>query len=55
MREACEELSRVDPRLYRIATSKKAVGYFPIEMRIPTDTPPRDGWNHGWVRPHSKA
>lgn len=55
MWEACEELARVDQRLYRIATSKKETGYFPIELRIPTDTPPREGWNHGWVRSHQKA
>ncbi|KAF8604076.1 hypothetical protein BDV93DRAFT_522886 [Ceratobasidium sp. AG-I] len=24
-------------------------GLFPREMRIPTDTPSRDGWNHGWT------
>ncbi|KAB5595019.1 MRP-L28 domain-containing protein [Ceratobasidium theobromae] len=24
-------------------------GLFPREMRIPTDTPRRDGWNHGWT------
>jgi large subunit ribosomal protein L40 len=26
-------------------------GLFPREMRIPTDTPSRDGWNHGWTAP----
>ncbi|KAI5805519.1 mitochondrial ribosomal protein L28-domain-containing protein [Peziza echinospora] len=51
MRDACEELKKCDERLYRIATSKKGTGYFPVELRIPTDTPPRGGWDHAWVRP----
>ncbi|KAL7270461.1 hypothetical protein RUND412_006832 [Rhizina undulata] len=50
IRDACEELAKTDGRLYRIALSKKEVGTFPIEMRIPTHTPPRAGWNHAWKR-----
>ncbi|KAF8468965.1 mitochondrial ribosomal protein L28-domain-containing protein [Kalaharituber pfeilii] len=50
IRDACEELARTDQRLFRIATAKKGVGYFPVEMRIPTDTPSREGWNYGWRR-----
>ncbi|KAI5788437.1 mitochondrial ribosomal protein L28-domain-containing protein [Geopyxis carbonaria] len=50
IREACEELGKTDARLYRIALAKKDVGTFPIELRIPTDTPSRTGWNHGWKR-----
>ncbi|KAH8146452.1 uncharacterized protein LAJ45_09398 [Morchella importuna] len=50
IKEACEELRRTDLRLFRIAVSKKGVGVPPIEMRIPTDTPPMRGWNHGWTR-----
>ncbi|CCX32208.1 Similar to 54S ribosomal protein L28, mitochondrial; acc. no. P36527 [Pyronema omphalodes CBS 100304] len=50
MRDAVEALKTVDERLYRIAISKKEVGTFPIELRIPTDTPPRNGWNAGWKR-----
>ncbi|KAF8535560.1 mitochondrial ribosomal protein L28-domain-containing protein [Trichophaea hybrida] len=50
IRDACEELAKADERLYRVALGKKEVGTFPIEMRIPTDTPPRNGWNHGWKR-----
>lgn len=26
-------------------------GLFPREMRLPTDTPPRSGWNHVWKSP----
>lgn len=37
-------------------SEKKAVearirGLFPRELRIPTDTPPRDGWNYDWTPP----
>ncbi|KAF3927767.1 hypothetical protein ABW21_db0209497 [Orbilia brochopaga] len=53
--EACEELKRVDERLFRIATDRKGVGTFPIDMRIPTDTPPRGGFNEGWRRPKEKV
>ena len=51
IRDACEELGQTDERLYRIAVSKKGAGMYPIELRIPTDTPPRSGWNYKWVRP----
>jgi len=50
IRDACEELAKTDERLYRIAIAKKGVQTFPIEMRIPTDTPTRTGWNHSWKR-----
>ncbi|KAF8579881.1 hypothetical protein K439DRAFT_1663053 [Ramaria rubella] len=30
-------------------------GLFPRELRIPTDTPPRDGWNHDWKPPTLKT
>ncbi|KAF8518377.1 hypothetical protein BU17DRAFT_76137 [Hysterangium stoloniferum] len=26
-------------------------GLFPRELKIPTDTPPREGWNHDWKPP----
>jgi large subunit ribosomal protein L40 len=50
IRDACEELKRTDERLFRNAIGKKEIATFPIELRIPTDTPPRKGWNHGWRR-----
>jgi large subunit ribosomal protein L40 len=50
IRDACAELEKTDSRLFRIAISKKGVGVPPIEMRIPTDTPPKNGWNHAWKR-----
>ena len=30
-------------------------GQFPRELRIPVDTPSRDGWNHDWKPPVAKA
>jgi large subunit ribosomal protein L40 len=41
-------------RLFRVAMEKKGMTrdlVFPIEQRIPTDTPGREGWNHEWKRP----
>jgi len=52
--EACEELRKCDEKLYRIAIDRKGIGYFPIELRIPTDTPPKGGFNEGWKRPAEK-
>ena len=39
-------------KLYRIAMRKEGIwGGVPIEYgRIQTETPPKDGWNHGWTR-----
>ncbi|MCJ1473783.1 hypothetical protein MMC13_002434 [Lambiella insularis] len=65
MRAACEELRLGcgdGGRLYRQAMVKKGVygglkadkgreGGVPIEYaRAQTDSPPRDGWDHGWKR-----
>ncbi|CAE7220758.1 unnamed protein product [Rhizoctonia solani] len=33
----------------RKKAESRVEGLFPREMRIPTDTPRRDGWNHGWT------
>jgi len=30
------------------AVEARIRGLFPRELRIPTDTPPRDGWNYEW-------
>lgn len=35
----------------RLAAEGRPRGLFPREMRIPTDTPPRGGWNHDWKPP----
>ena len=39
-------------KLYRLAMMKKGIwDGVPIEYaRIQTDTPGREGWNHGWTR-----
>jgi large subunit ribosomal protein L40 len=39
-------------KLYRLAMKKTGIwGGVPIEYaRIQTETPPKDGWNHGWTR-----
>ena len=43
-------------RLYR-GTARMAVearsieGFFPRELRVPVDTPPRDGWQYDWAPP----
>ena len=33
------------------AAEARIRGLFPREMRVPTDTPPRDGWNYNWSPP----
>ncbi|KAF3937995.1 hypothetical protein ABW19_dt0207070 [Dactylella cylindrospora] len=53
--EACEELKKCDERLFRVATDRKGTGTFPMEMRIPTDTPPRGGFNEEWKRPKERV
>ena len=30
------------------ALDSRIPGLFPRELRIPTDTPPRTGWNYDW-------
>ncbi|KAG4306507.1 hypothetical protein PORY_000495 [Pneumocystis oryctolagi] len=54
MKRACEELERIDKKLFRAAMSKKKY-YFPVEMRTPTDTPPLQIWKHDWTRPSEKT
>lgn len=46
MKEACLELEKTDPSLFKKAMIKEMGQYFPIERRIPVDTPPVIGWNH---------
>jgi large subunit ribosomal protein L40 len=36
----------------RLAVEARSVeGFFPREMRVPVDTPPRDGWRYDWAPP----
>ncbi|KAF8516080.1 hypothetical protein JB92DRAFT_2911494 [Gautieria morchelliformis] len=39
----------------RLAVEGRIRGLFPREMRIPTDTPPRSGWNHDWKPPTTRV
>lgn len=57
MSAACEELrtscGERGAKLFRVSMNKKGVftDLFPIEYaRLQTDSPGRDGWNHGWRR-----
>lgn len=36
----------------RMAVEARSIeAFFPREMRVPVDTPPRDGWQYEWVPP----
>lgn len=45
MREACEELKKCSGRLYHAAVNANVDNY-PLDLRIPTDTPPKPAWNY---------
>lgn len=49
--EACDELQKLDPALYEAATAREKGKRFSPEMRIPTDTPPRQPWQFDWSPP----
>ncbi|KAG8686916.1 hypothetical protein FRC09_013842 [Ceratobasidium sp. 395] len=49
--EAERERMKEMKRGVRKKAESRIEGLFPREMRIPTDTPRRDGWNHGWTVP----
>ncbi|KAG8706398.1 hypothetical protein FRC08_001083 [Ceratobasidium sp. 394] len=49
--EAERERIKEMKRAARKKAESRIEGLFPREMRIPTDTPRRDGWNHGWTAP----
>ncbi|KAI5998019.1 hypothetical protein EDD15DRAFT_2386797 [Pisolithus albus] len=61
MRKAVAELEDIDPTLFREANKtedprarkRRAIesrvrGLFPRELKVPTDTPSKDGWQHEW-------
>ncbi|KUL92056.1 hypothetical protein ZTR_01078 [Talaromyces verruculosus] len=57
MSAACEELrtncGERGAKLFRVSMNKRGVftDLFPIEYaRLQTDSPGREGWNHGWKR-----
>lgn len=44
MEEAAEELQKMSPQLYEIANQLQYGKRFPIELRVPTQYPPRQIW-----------
>lgn len=49
--EEIETLSKLKGAARTMAAARidgRIRGLFPREFRIPTETPPRDGWNHDW-------
>ncbi|CAE6489904.1 unnamed protein product [Rhizoctonia solani] len=47
--EAEREKMKEMKRGARKKAESRVEGLFPREMRMPTDTPSRNGWNHGWT------
>ena len=45
--EALKSMKGVEKK----AMEGRLPGLFPREMRIPTDTPPRSGWDYNWKAP----
>lgn len=48
MVEACSELEKLDNDLFKLATERQKGKRFPLELRVPTDTPPRKKWHDDW-------
>jgi large subunit ribosomal protein L40 len=44
MEEASEELQKLSPQLYEIANQHQYGKRFPLELRVPTEYPPRQIW-----------
>lgn len=44
MEEAAQELQKLDPKLYEIANEHQYGKRFPMELRVPTEFPPRQIW-----------
>lgn len=49
MKEACEDLAKVSPKLFAKANEHEYGKRFPLEMRVPTDFPPRQVWYYDYV------
>ncbi|GMF08293.1 unnamed protein product [Ambrosiozyma monospora] len=52
---ACEELKKISPELYNLANKKEYGKRFPLEMRVPTEYPPRNIWYYDYVPPVAKG
>lgn len=50
MREACNELEKADKRLFQAAMTKPKTLRYPVEMRVPTDTPPAKSWSESFAK-----
>lgn len=50
MNEACDELERLDKKLYQAAMVVPKDTLYPITMRIPTQVPPKVAWNNEWKK-----
>ncbi|GMG40336.1 unnamed protein product [Ambrosiozyma monospora] len=51
---ACEELKKISPELYNLANKKEYGKRFPLEIRVPTEYPPRNIWYYDYVPPVAK-
>ncbi|CAJ0760582.1 6105_t:CDS:2 [Entrophospora sp. SA101] len=51
LNEANIELEKVDERLFKEAQLNNSKILFPGKMKIPTETPPLDGWNYNYTKP----
>lgn len=49
LQQTCEELRQVDGFLFNAAVLRVRGNKFPIEMRVPTETPPNKIWEDGWT------
>lgn len=54
IKEACTELEVLDKELFAAANTKANDARFPLELRVPTDTPPKVIWDNEWAPPNSK-
>jgi large subunit ribosomal protein L40 len=49
------EMAKTLRGVQKKALESRPPGLFPRELRVPTDTPPRDGWKYEWTPVISKA
>ncbi|CAG8481565.1 17152_t:CDS:2 [Dentiscutata heterogama] len=53
LNEANIELEKLGPRLFNSAQMGNKIMMFPRQMKIPTETPPLNGWNYDYKPPPS--
>lgn len=54
IKEACTELELLDKDFITAANTKPTSARFPLELRVPTNTPPKVVWENEWVPPNTK-